>query len=387
VKLRLILPLLFLQYFALAGTAPSHADEAAARALELRRQADEDVRRGDFAGASVLLRDAEDAASAASPDLRIAISTDRADTLEHVGAWPEAIRVLNNGLGAAQAAFGPSDWRTAAMQVRLSSAEVVIGHFASAEARLRGALRAQQAAPVCHKSEVALALATLAIVDMNAGRLADAESDAYRAVEIAESVDPETVDVANMLGVLGGVYVSEGLSSRAYPLLTRSIDIFERKASASDVRLAPMLVGRGLISARESKFATAEQDIARAVAILDCAGAPCVNADWARLHLAQVYLQEQKLAEADAILPQTVERQRRFLGSGRRLAFCIRELARLRAMQKRWREARDLYRETLVNTGSGDAAKLASLDRHPANEKEVRHLEQQVRAALRPSAD
>lgn len=381
--LRFFIPIAFIPCLISGASAPA-ATGAFERALELRHAALDDAKRGDYVAAARELGAAKDNSGGASADVRASILASQAEVFEHLGAWGDAIAAYGEAARIVETAYGGDDWRTSALQVRLSSAEMVTGQFASAEARLNGALQAQRRAPVCRKSEIALTLSTLAIVHMNSRQLGSAEREAQQAVRLSESMDADTADTAGLLGVLGGVYLTEGHAARALPLLTRAIDTLSRRLSPSDTRVAPLLVQRGLLLASDSKYALAEEDMRRAVTILDCADRPCVNADWARFHLSEVYLEEQKIDEADAILPQTVERQRGFLGKGRQLAFCIRELARLRFMQKRYREARELYREALA-VSRGVAAPPQSERRDP-KPSDIRRLEEQVRLALRPAA-
>lgn len=298
---------------------------------------------------------------------------------ERSGHWLEARAVLEEATERSAKSFGPGDSRTTAMQIRLASAEIVLGSFNSALSHLRAALEAQQSGAVCRRSDVALSLATLAIVDLNMGQLEEAEWAAATALSLTEAAgQPDSSPLGDELGVLAGIYIAEKRNSEALPLLNRSIGILERE-TADDVHVAPMLVERGLLEARDRKYRMAEQDIERAVRILEPGSTPNVNADWPRVQLASVYMAEEKLDRAEAILPETVERQRRFLGPGKRLAYCIRELARLRTLQKRTRDAVALYWECLTMVGASPGKSGSTSPR----DQDIRRLEQQAAEAFR----
>ncbi len=363
------------------------------RAVELNRAALESEKQHDYAAAEAALEQARalwpQQPNGILPEMHAAVLGNLADACEFTGNWTEAAAVLEEAASLWERVWGASDARTTRLEVRLAEAEVVLGRFTSADARLQAALDRQRKTSEVSKTELAQTLASVSVLDVNIGRVREAEECASEAVALAGGVDSQTVEYGSIVGVLAGVFVVERQNARALPLLTRSIDILESR-SPDSVRLAPELVQRGLIEAGDHKYTLAERDMQRAVAILDGANGPNVNADWARLHLARLYLAEQKLDEAEAIIPATVERQRAFLGGpGRRLAMCIRELARLRAMQKRWDEAVGLYREAL-NMGGGrsdsDLPAKAGASHKRATEKDVRALEQQASLLLDRSA-
>jgi tetratricopeptide (TPR) repeat protein len=244
----------------------------------------------------------------------------------------------------------------------------------------------QRGAAEQNRFELALSLTALALLELNENRPAEAEQNAAEAVALARAANStENADYASMVGVLGSAYVIEGRRARALPLLNQSIALLEKTLSPDHNRIAPVLVQRGLLEAAERKYAEAEHDMNRAIAILDrTGGSGGPNGDWARFRLARVYTDEKKLVEADAVLSPAVDRQRKFFGGPNlRLAFYIRELARLRSMEKRWDEAGSLYREAIAmanvqpQTAVADAnppQQLASNER-PAREKDIRRLE------------
>lgn len=350
------------------------------RIVELTRLAAAQENAGNFPRAADFYRQAADQSSATgiNPEIRLRLLVDCAEAHEHAGEWTDAGDVLHAALDWAEARFGSVDERTASAHVRLASVEIMLGRVDAADVRLRSALDMQRTAPLCHRSEVTLALTTLAILDLNQQKLAEGEQLASRAIALNEEHNPRAPELGDALGVLAGICVAKGESTRALPLLTRSIDILGRP-SINTVRVAPLLVERGVLEAGERKFSLAEEDIERAIRILDSGGAPNVNADWPRIQLAKIYMADDKLDRADAILPDAVVRQRGFLGPGRRLAFYIRELAHLRFLEKQYREAGALYRECLTMVG----ATPREAGHGSPGDKDIRRLEREAETAFR----
>jgi len=367
-----------------AGTAVAQTGEAGIenlrqRAFDLNHAALDLEDKHDYSGAAEVLEAARllwAPDSRLLPEMHANVLVNLADAYEFTGRWPQAAAVLREATGLNERMWGAKDLRTTRLQVRLGEAEVVLGQFASADVRLHSALDQQRNTPQESRTELAQTLASVAVLDVNLGRLSEAEQFASEGAAITEESEPESAASGSVIGVLAGVLVVKRENARALPLLTRSIDILERH-SADSVRIAPLLVQRGLIEADDHKYGIAEKDMQRAIAILDGPHGPNINGDWARLHLGRLYLAEGRLDDADAIIPGTVQRQRVFLGgAGKRLALCIREVARLRAMQKRYDEAAALYRETLSMVGAMPPGTQAS-PRH-ASSKDIRRLEQRA---------
>jgi tetratricopeptide (TPR) repeat protein len=373
----------------LATEAPQSALEK--RVVELNSQAVESGRAGDYRGAAAVLEQARSLCappSGARPGLYASVLANLADADEQLGNWEQAIALLHQAVSADEKDLGASHLSTSRMRVKLASALVVVGNFADAEPLLVHAIGVQRSGGPENRFELALSLTSLALLQINLNRPEEAEQNASEAVALARMVNTENADYASMLGVLGSAYVIEGRRARALPLLNDSIALLEKTLSPGHNRVAPVLMQRGLLEAGDHKYTLAEQDMNRAITILDRTGGDGgANGDWARFRLARVYMEEKKLADADAILPVILDRQRRFLGGANpRLAVYVRELARLRALEKRWDEAGSLYREAIAlaaaqpgsaTAGTRETAALLSSDR-PAREKDVRRLEQRA---------
>jgi len=354
---------------------------------DLNARAVERGKAGDYEGAAAALEQARRLSAppaAVRSGLYAQVLANLAETYEELSQWERAVALLRDAAAEDERAFGPADLRTARISVRLGSALVVTGRIDEARPPLERAvsvLRADQAAP---RFELARALAAIALLNLNLNRPADAEQPAQEAVRLAAAENVENPDYASMLGLLGAVYVVEGNGARALPLLTRSIDMVERTLSPRHPRIAPMLIERGLVEASDRRFALAEQDMRRAIDLLERSGHG-TNGDWARYRLARIYMDQRKLAEADEILPAAVERQRNLAGVNPQLPYFIRQLAELRQLQKRYDEAGALYREAIAlvrqtsSPAGADQRETASLnDNRPTREKDVRRLAQRA---------
>jgi len=368
------------------------ASDLETRILDLNAQAVEKGKQGDYRAAAALLEQARASCrppSVVRPGLYPSVLANLADAQEQLGNWTEAIQLLQQAVDAEEKSGGPSSPAVARMQVKLASALVVIGNFTEAEPLLHSAIAVQRNAPKEDRFQLALSLTALALLQLNLNRAEEAEHNASEAVALARAENVENADYASMLGVLGSALVVEGQRARALPLLNQSIAMLGKTLSPDHNRVAPVLVQRGLLEAADHKYGVAEQDMNHAIAILDrTSGAGGPNADWARFRLARVYMDEKKLSEAETVLAPAVDRQRKFFGGPNiRLAFYIRELARLRAMEKRWDEAGSLYREAIamaavqppaVASEITEPREMAALDPRPAREKDVRRLEHQA---------
>lgn len=364
---------------AIAGQAAVEQPDLAKQVTDLRALALAKSKAGDYGSARSLLEQARALCAppaVAPPGLYANVLGNLADMLEVQSDWNGATALLKEALAADQQALGPADPRTAAIECRLAQVESAMGDFADAEPLLRSAISIQRAAPSVNKSELALALTALAMLDTDLNRFDEAERVGSEAIAIEEGLRPHTVDYGPMLSSLATVYLMQGQTGRALPLLNRSIAAIAETLSPEDVRVAPVLVERSIAEASDRKFTLAEQDLRHAIAILDRAsGSTPGNGDWARLRLGVLYMQEHKLDDAEAILVPTVERQRTFFGgSNVRLALDIAELAHLRELQKRFDEAAALYREAIAMSGKPAGDPSAA----PARAKEVHRLAQQA---------
>ena len=327
--------------------------DPSAAAICLNQRALDQEQRGDFAAASRTLEEADrlwmrDARPRVS--LRANILSNLGETYEQLGRWREARECFRNAIAVNESTVGRADVHTAYAMVRLATMEMLLGNPARAEELLNAALPIERRALPDSALELSAALSFTSMFELQKGDIAGAAELAREGVEASGSRSVESPDYAANLTTLAGVYIVQHDLARATPLLNRAIDILERRVGAEHPRLAPVLMSRAMICQGERKTSLAEADAARAVAILTRASGPDgIGTVWAKARLSGIYLDDGKTREAEDILPQAVERQRRFYDQPNwRVAASIGELARLRAAQSRSGEAEALYRESLA---------------------------------------
>jgi tetratricopeptide (TPR) repeat protein len=327
--------------------------EPSGAVLCLNRQALDQEQRGEFAAASKTLEEA-DRLWTREPkpraSLRATILSNLGETYEQLGRWRDARECFRNAMAVNEDTFGHGDVHTAYSMVRLASIEMMMGDPARAEELLNTALPMERRALPDSAMELSGALSFAAMFELQKGNIAEAARLAQEGVAVAKSRNVESPEYAASLTTLAGVYIIEHDTTRATPLLNRGVDILERRLGPNHPRLAPVLMDRAMIYQGDGKAALAEADATRALGILSRESGPdSIGAAWAQTRLSSVYLDEDKTKEAEEILPQAVERQRRFYDRPNwRVAASIGELARLRAAQSRTSEAEDLYRESLA---------------------------------------
>ena len=327
--------------------------EPKATAICLNRQALDEEQRGDFLTASQTLQQA-DALWAHDPrpavSVHATIISNLGETYEQLGRWREARECFRKAMSLNESTLGRGDVHTAYSMVRLATIEMLLGSPGEAEELINTALPVERRARPDSALELSGALSFLSMIELQKGEVREAARLAEEGVEASGSISVESPEHAASLTTLAGVYIVEHDLTRATPLLNRAIDLLERKLGSEHPRLAPMLMDRAMIYQGEQKTSLAETDAVRAVDILAReSGADGISTAWAKARLSGIYLDEGKLKEAEEILPQAVERQRRFYDRPNwRVAASIGELGRLRAAQSRSGEAEALYRESLA---------------------------------------
>ena len=202
--------------------------------------------------------------------------------------------------------------------------------------------------------EAASACNALGILDLRAG---DAKAGAAKfrlAIDLATvALGDLHPDVALYEANLALALALGKQFSRAEVLLHRARYIVDATLPSGDERLATVLAELSAVETAEKQFARAESDARQSLAIVALHNEPeSLNVAVQQLVLATVYLREKKIAEAEAILPETVALERRLTADSpsvdrRILAHAVRRLGELRALQHNWREAQALYGEAI----------------------------------------
>lgn len=205
------------------------------------------------------------------------------------------------------------------------------------------------------------------MTDMHSGDLKSAESHFREAVSLAGAALGEShPDTALYETNLARALLLEGQPGRAEVLLHRARYIIESASSPDPALLAVILAELASVEADENEFTRAEADALHSAALVSSIAPPdSLDVAVERVMLATIYLRERKLDEAERVLPAVVALERRLtVGSAnshrRELAFAIRRLGQLRALQHHWNEAQALYSEAI------DIFESTAGPRHPA---------------------
>ena len=337
------------------ATAPacSTVDQPDARVRCLNRRALDQESGGDFAAASRTLEETDRLWRAQPPPsdaLRGIVLSNLGETYQQLGRWRDAGDCFQRAMAADEHAFGRGNVRIAYAMVRLASVESMLGNTAGTEELLTEAIGIERRAMPDSALELSSALGFMAMLEVQKGNPERARNLAAEGVEVSERRSLDTPEYAVDLATLGGVYIVAKDPARALPLVNRAVDILERKLGPEHPRLAPILMDRAFIDDMEGKLSLAEADALRSVNILTReAGPNGINTAWAKARLAGFYLNDGRIEEAEALLPASVEAQRRFYDHPNwHVAASLAELARLRAMQSRIADAASLYRESLA---------------------------------------
>jgi tetratricopeptide (TPR) repeat protein len=197
-------------------------------------------------------------------------------------------------------------------------------------------------------AELAHALSELGVIDMAAGRGAEAESDLRQAIALATAELGEAHPVtAAYQANLAFTLLAARQFAGAGILLRRAQAVVEARPSASGRELGMIYTGLSAVASAEGKLAIAEDYGKKAIGVLTRDEKPDTMAiAMAKVALAGVCLRIHDLAEADRILPEAVEAQRS-LAAPNTLAASLQLLGQLREQQHNWQAAESLYREAI----------------------------------------
>jgi tetratricopeptide (TPR) repeat protein len=212
-----------------------------------------------------------------------------------------------------------------------------------------------RAAPVRNVPELAYACNALAMLDLWTRSYATAETLLREAISLATQ-DPgdDSPEIATYQANLGVALYLQGRNDQAAVLLHRARFLMETKLGPDNLHLGNVLAYLTSVETALGEFPGAEADALRAIAILSRLRDPHgLEVASAKVLLGTLYLRQGKTAEAERILPEAVEAERRLASDPRAinprvLADAIRRLGQLRVLQGNWHDAQPLYRESLA---------------------------------------
>ena len=200
------------------------------------------------------------------------------------------------------------------------------------------------------EGELSGALDVLGMIDLVAARYKEAEALMTEALRFSISNSGENhPETATRESDLALAYIQDRQYDRAEPLLKRARYALETRVPPDDSRLWMIYSQSSIVACSQNKFSLAEDYAKKALSMVERQPQPDpARISLARVNLGVVYLRSNRPLDADRVLPAAVADERRVAPGTALLADGIRELAELRAMQHSWREAQDLYRESLA---------------------------------------
>jgi tetratricopeptide (TPR) repeat protein len=233
---------------------------------------------------------------------------------------------------------------------RLGSLYQETGRPEAAKAVLAQALDRFAHLPAASPAEVAYARNAMGMAQLSFDLNKEAEANLRSAVALASSSlgdsDPETASYQTNLALC---FIVQGQYRSAIALLRRAKLIVEARWGPSDGHSGLILAELSAALLGDNKLGLAEEYARQAIDILgrNKDSNPTVMA-LVQVNLADVLLRANKLDEADQFLPATVATERQVAANTRLLADGIRRLADLRAMQRCWPQAQELYMEAIT---------------------------------------
>lgn len=261
----------------------------------------------------------------------------------------DAARMLTRALQLARPIESAHPQLVAVALSRLGGLYSVSGTVEQARATLTEAIAKLRKQESPDLPELAYAHHELGMTDLRAGSYAEGESNLRQAVSIAtECLGEDNSQTAIYETGLGLALYLESQYSRALPVLRRAAFLLQARPDENTLHLGTALAELSTVEAALGKFALAENDGSRALAVLSRQfSSHTIEIARAQVNLGAIYLAEHKTAEAAEILPGAVATERRILADSPALTNGIRWLARLRAEQRDWNQAECLYREAL----------------------------------------
>jgi tetratricopeptide (TPR) repeat protein len=218
------------------------------------------------------------------------------------GNRAEALSQLKQSVSLLRSSMGPRKIQTLIAMNLLTGLYLMMGDDANAK------LLNDEALPIAREIDPAgvqssRALAAKSCLLLRARRFDEAVPLVDEALRIAiQATGEDTIDTALAYGTAAEVHRSAGRPERALPLYRRARAIYEKRLGPEDTRVASVLSQESLILIDDHKYALAEQQLKRALAIIDHACAACAVERWnAESALGLLRTRQGKYAEADRL--------------------------------------------------------------------------------------
>lgn len=267
------------------------------------------------------------------------------------GKRKQAAEVFESSLAKFRRAFGNRhEWTLTSMNL-LGATYLMLGETARSSALFEEALPIER--ELMPKSILlARSLQGLATLHLIANKLEPALAQAEEALKVTLAAEGEsTMDAATVYATAAEVHRMSKRYDRALPLYRKSRAIYENLLGPEHPRIAAVLSQEGLILMTEGKYALAEREMVRSLAILEKACPGCTYELWVgECNLGLLRYRQKRYAEADMLLSHSLEIQEKYMPRpGPEMVGTIQALAATREKLKLFDDAARLnHRATLL---------------------------------------
>lgn len=306
-------------------------------------------RRGDLAMSEKLNRQALAEWEALGPKFTAHQAVTRmnlGNTYSGEGKRDKALTELQQALALFRRSVGIRNLDTLTCVNLLAGLELMWNDTADAARLIEEALPVERE---LYPSDVQTAhtLSEMAMLRLRQDRAIEALAPAEEGLKLTVAASGEdSLDAAFALGIAAEVHRMSGQPDRALPLYRRARALYEKHLGPQHPRIADMLSQEALLLMGENELALAEQNLKRALAILDHSCPGCDLEYWtAEGKLAQVYIRRNKYEAADGLLSDALEREEKTQPRPQAdEAETLKNLAAVRQKERRFGDAERLNR-------------------------------------------
>jgi tetratricopeptide (TPR) repeat protein len=140
-----------------------------------------------------------------------------------------------------------------------------------------------------------------------AGKYAEAEVEAKKAVELAEKTFTQPMDLDPYLDVLSAIYVAQSKFSEAEPLYKRQYEILKNKLGPNDQETVTVMNNLSLVYKDLGRYSEAEGLLQEQLRIVEKEAGSNSEEVIATLHnLSDIYIAQKEYARAEPVLKQVL---------------------------------------------------------------------------------
>ncbi len=276
----------------------------------------------------------------------------RSNKLRDAGNYAAALIEAQKLEAAIKAQFGTNHANYAVALGTLANLDLHQGKYGEANGLYRRALAIREKVLGPDHPDLASTLNGLAVTCQHQGKYGEAEGLHQRALAIREkSLKPDHPDVAETLNNLAIVYRAQGKHGEAEGLYRRALAIHEKALGPDHPNLARSVHNLANACYAQGKYSEAEGHYRRAAAIIEKAlGRDHPDVASTLEGLAAAYQAQSKYGEAEGLYRRALVIREKALGPDHPdVASTLSNLAIVYRAQGKYGEAEDLYRRALAN--------------------------------------